>query len=131
MAVMCRTVLTRVLLGMQDGISMDVLCYQRDPERGWGFKAEAPGCTPDTVNGGIEFIRELYEKQGSKGRTVRVYFLHSLCSKTLQSLVVHAEHNALLHLIRPGLGPYHRLKLTLVSNLRTTTLLCCAGARFI
>lgn len=62
--------MTRALLGMQDSISMDILFYSRDPDRGWQFKPEAPGCTPDTVNGGIRFIRELYEKENSEEKTV-------------------------------------------------------------
>ncbi len=66
----CRTALTRALLGMQDSVSMDVLFYSRDPDRGWQFKPEAPGCTPDTVNGGMRFIRELYEKENSAEKTV-------------------------------------------------------------
>lgn len=62
--------MTRALLGMQDSISMDVLYYARDPDRGWQFKSEAPGCAPDTVNGGMRFIRELYEKENSDEKTV-------------------------------------------------------------
>lgn len=69
-AVWYRTVLTRALLGMQDSVTMDVLFYQRHPDRGWQFKPEAPGCTSDTVNGGLHFIRELYEKHGSKEKSV-------------------------------------------------------------
>ena len=57
---------------MQDSVSMDVLYYQRDPERGWQFRPEAAGCTPDTVSGGLQFIRELYEKQNSKEKSVSV-----------------------------------------------------------
>lgn len=69
---LCRTAVTRALLGMQDSISMDVLFYQRDPDRGWQFKPEAPGCTPDTASGGIQFMRQLYERFGSKEKSVSV-----------------------------------------------------------
>ncbi|KAL3163163.1 hypothetical protein ABBQ32_009571 [Trebouxia sp. C0010 RCD-2024] len=69
-----RTAVTRALLGMQDSISMDVLFYQRDPDQGWQFKPEAPGCTPDTASGGINFIRQLYERFGSKEKSVPVLF---------------------------------------------------------
>ena len=55
---------------MQDCVSMDVLFYQRDPDRGWQFKPEAPGSTPDTAAGGIRFIRELYERQDSQEKSV-------------------------------------------------------------
>ena len=71
--------MTRALLGMQDSISMDVLYYQRDPEKGWQFKPDAPGCTPDTVNGGIQFIPELYERLGSKEKTVSEGLPAQLC----------------------------------------------------
>ena len=57
---------------MQESVSMDVLYYQRDPERGWQFEPEAEGCTPDTVSGGLQFIRELYEKQNSNEKSVSV-----------------------------------------------------------
>ena len=66
----CRTVLARALLGMQESISMDVLFYQRHPDRGWQFKPEAQGCTADTANGGLSFIRELYEKHESEEKSV-------------------------------------------------------------
>lgn len=61
---------TRALLGMHDTVSVDVLFYQRHPDKGWQFKPEAPGCSPDTVNGGFQFIRQLYEKLDSKEKSV-------------------------------------------------------------
>ncbi len=70
---------------MQDSVSMDVLYYQRHPERGWQFKAEAPGCSPDTVNGGIQFIQELYEKQNSKEKTVSFALALTLIHTRLQT----------------------------------------------
>jgi hypothetical protein len=36
----------------------------------WPLRQE-PGCTPDTAAGGISFIRELYERQGSQEKSVR------------------------------------------------------------
>jgi hypothetical protein len=32
--------LTRAILGLEDAITMDVLFYRRDPDRGWQFKPE-------------------------------------------------------------------------------------------
>ena len=67
---------------MQDSISMDVLFYQRDPERGWQFKPDEPGCTADTAAGGLQFIRELYERQDSKGKSVSLLHLSVVVSKS-------------------------------------------------
>jgi hypothetical protein len=35
-----RVALTRAVLGLEDAITMDVLFYRRDPDRGWQFKPE-------------------------------------------------------------------------------------------
>ncbi len=66
-----RCALTRALKGLEGVVSMDVLFYRRDPEQGWQFRPEAPGCTPDTVNG-ARYLREIYEKVGSSERSVPV-----------------------------------------------------------
>ncbi|MBX2802403.1 MAG: glutathione S-transferase C-terminal domain-containing protein [Myxococcales bacterium] len=66
-----RCALVRSLKGLQDVVSMDVLFYRRDPERGWQFRPEEPGCTPDTVNG-ARFVREIYESVGSAEKSVPV-----------------------------------------------------------
>ncbi len=68
-----RVSLTRELKGLSDSISLDVLYYRRDPDRGWQFKPEEPGCTPDTLYG-HRFIQELYARQGSKEKSVPVLF---------------------------------------------------------
>ena len=81
--VLCRTAVTRALLGMQGSVTMDVLFYQRHPDRGWQFKPDAPGCTRDTVNGGIQFIRELYERLDSKEKSVSVYLTCVVRTQTL------------------------------------------------
>eukprot|EP00850_Spirogloea_muscicola_P015292 SM000116S24213 [mRNA] locus=s116:98365:101727:+ [translate_table: standard] len=77
-----RTILTRALLGLQDVISMDVCWFKRDPERGWQFNPDEPGCTPETVNGGKKFVREIYELVGSTEKSVPV-----LWDKKTQSIV--------------------------------------------
>ncbi|GAQ81656.1 hypothetical protein KFL_000860280 [Klebsormidium nitens] len=69
-----RCVLTRALLGLHDVISMDVLFYRRDPDKGWVFNPGEPGCTPDTVAGGIGGIRELYARAGSAEKSVPVLY---------------------------------------------------------
>ena len=81
--VLCRTAVTRALLGMQGSVTMDVLFYQRHPDGGWQFKPDAPGCTRDTVNGGIQFIRELYERLDSKEKSVSVYLTCIVRTQTL------------------------------------------------
>lgn len=92
-AVLRRTALTRALLAMEDSITMDVLFYQRDPDRGWQFKPEAPGCTPDTATGGMHFIRQLYEKFDSKEKSVSVDVLPSTLFMKLVSMHLCTSRN--------------------------------------
>ncbi len=68
-----RTALARSLLGLTDVVSMDVLYWRRDPERGWQFRPDAPGCTPDTLFGS-RYLREIYERVGSREKSVPVLF---------------------------------------------------------
>lgn len=68
-----RVALTRALKELEDVISMDVLYYRRDPERGWQFNPEEPGCTEDTLYG-ASFIQELYTRVGSKETSVPILF---------------------------------------------------------
>lgn len=67
-----RVHLTWAILGLQNVISRDVVWYRRDPENGWQFNPEEPGCTPDTANGGIKYIVELYKRVDSKERSVPI-----------------------------------------------------------
>lgn len=66
-----RAVLTRKLKGLEDVISMDVLYFRRDPNRGWQFRPEESGCTPDTLFG-HHYIREVYDRVGSAESSVPV-----------------------------------------------------------
>ena len=66
--------MTRALLGLEDVVSMDILFYRRDPERGWQLNADEPGCTEDTAAGGIQYIPELYEREFSPERSVKLSF---------------------------------------------------------
>lgn len=68
-----RVVLARQLKGLTDVVSMDVLFYRRDPERGWQFKPDEPGCTPDTVFG-YRFLREIYERVDSTEKSAPVLY---------------------------------------------------------
>lgn len=85
---------------MQDTVTVDVLFYQRHPERGWHFKPEAPGCTPDTVNGGMQFIRQLYEKLESKEKSVSRDLTCLECPLLLK-LSVNGTMPALLPVLHP------------------------------
>eukprot|EP00897_Mesotaenium_endlicherianum_P003375 jgi/Mesen1/3065/ME000018S02373 len=67
-----RVALTRAVLGLEGAISRDVVWFRRDPAHGWQLNPDEPGCTPDTVNGGIKFIEELYQREGSTQRSVPV-----------------------------------------------------------
>ena len=53
-----RTIILRKLKGLEDVISLDIVDFTRE-EEGWRFNPEAPGCTPDTVNG-FKFLRDIY-----------------------------------------------------------------------
>jgi putative glutathione S-transferase len=66
-----RAALTRKLKGLDDVISMDVLYYRRDPDRGWQFRPSEPGCTADTLFG-YQAIRDLYDRVGSRETSVPV-----------------------------------------------------------
>lgn len=68
-----RCALTRAILGLEDAISMDVAYYRRDPERGWQFRPEEPGCTEDSLFG-ARFVREIYEREGSTEKSVPILY---------------------------------------------------------
>ncbi len=60
-----RVALARNIKRLQNVVSLDVLFYRRDPDRGWQFRPDEPGCTPDSIFG-HQFLRELYEMVGSE-----------------------------------------------------------------
>ncbi|MEM1029075.1 MAG: glutathione S-transferase C-terminal domain-containing protein [Myxococcota bacterium] len=76
-----RVALTRALKGLEDVVTMDVLHYRRDPERGWTFRPEVPGCTEDSVFGAT-FVREIYAREQSTERSVPL-----LIDRRTQSIV--------------------------------------------
>jgi glutathionyl-hydroquinone reductase len=53
--------ITRQLKGLQDIISVDVVDWYLDMEKGWTFTDKVEGSTLDRVNG-VTYIRELYKK---------------------------------------------------------------------
>lgn len=66
-----RVILARVLKGLTDVVSMDVLFYRRDPATGWQFRPDEPGCTADSLFG-YTTIREVYDRAGSTETSVPV-----------------------------------------------------------
>lgn len=68
-----RTALVRKIKGLEDVVSMDVLFYRRDPERGWQFRPEEEGCTKDSVFG-FDFVRQIYERENSEEKSVPILF---------------------------------------------------------
>ena len=63
----CRTVIVRLLAGLESAVGMTVVDPIRD-ERGWAFR-DGPGYSADPVNG-FAFLSEAYEatKPGYRGR---------------------------------------------------------------
>ncbi|MEM6273612.1 MAG: glutathione S-transferase C-terminal domain-containing protein [Myxococcota bacterium] len=66
-----RVALTRSLKHLEAVVSMDVAFYRRDPERGWQFNPDEPGCTNETLYG-YRYVRELYERIGSSEKSVPI-----------------------------------------------------------
>ena len=66
-----RTALTRKLKGLDNVVSMDVLYFRRDSERGWQFRPDEPGCTADTLYD-HQYIGEIYARDDSKESSVPV-----------------------------------------------------------
>lgn len=95
------------MLGLQDAISMDVLRYRRDSERGWVFDETVEGCGPDTAAGGIKAIRDLYEREGSTEKSVPVLF-----DKKLQK-IVNNESSEILRMMETEFGALSKNKIDL------------------
>lgn len=64
-----RALLGRAVLGLEDVIGASIVYFRRDPEHGWQFNPEIPGCTPDQAQG-KRYIAELYDSVGSSERSV-------------------------------------------------------------
>jgi glutathionyl-hydroquinone reductase len=68
-----RVALARSLRHLESVVTMDVLFYRRDPERGWQFAPDEPGCTDDRIFG-HRFIKELYERLDSEETSVPLLY---------------------------------------------------------
>ena len=68
-----RVALTRAVKGLDDDISVDKVFYRRDPDKGWQYRPDQPGFDADRLYG-HRFVRELYEREGSKEKSVPVLF---------------------------------------------------------
>ncbi|KAK9868840.1 hypothetical protein WJX84_002959 [Apatococcus fuscideae] len=97
-----RTSITRALLGLEDAVSMDVLFFAMDSDRGWQFKTDEPGCSVDTAAGGIQYIMELYQRESSKERTVPVLY-----DKKLQKIVSN-ESTDIVRMMITEMREFHR-----------------------
>eukprot|EP00271_Cylindrocystis_brebissonii_P008494 TRINITY_DN22864_c0_g1_i1.p1 TRINITY_DN22864_c0_g1~~TRINITY_DN22864_c0_g1_i1.p1 ORF type:complete len:664 (+),score=79.26 TRINITY_DN22864_c0_g1_i1:103-2094(+) len=97
-----RVALTRSVLGLEETISLDVVSYRRDPQRGWQFKPEIPGCTADTVNGGIGFIGELYQRMGSPEKSVPVLW------DKQTGTIVNNESSEIIRMLAQEFSAFHR-----------------------
>jgi hypothetical protein len=64
-----RVALTRAILGLQDAITMDVLFYRRDPDRGWQFKPEVRASMAPIMR--VD-VRGLEESETSRVRPLSV-----------------------------------------------------------
>lgn len=85
-----RVTLARSVLGLQDGISMDVVFPNRtgddDPEGPnlWEFAPDRtasltgttlPECTPETATGaGLRLVKQIYQREGSKENSVPILY---------------------------------------------------------
>ena len=66
-----RTLVVRKLKGLEDAISVDVVDYYLDMDKGWKFSpGKEESCTADTVNS-CEYLREVYLK-ANKDYTGRI-----------------------------------------------------------
>ncbi|MEO1233964.1 MAG: glutathione S-transferase C-terminal domain-containing protein [Myxococcota bacterium] len=108
-----RANLARSMLGLEDAVSMDVLFYRRDPDRGWQFRPEEEGCTPDRVFG-AKFIREIYEREGSKEKSVPLLF------DKLTETIVNNESAEIVRMFHTVLRPLARRPLELLPEGRDT-----------
>ena len=56
-----RTVLVRMLMGLEDAISLDVVDWRMNDDGSWSFNKEEPGATPDTLHG-FSSLEQVYSK---------------------------------------------------------------------
>ncbi len=94
-----RVALTHGIKGLHDDVSIAWLHFRRHPEQGWQFRPDVDGFGADEVMG-IEFIRELYEREGSAEKSVPVLF------DRVEQRIVNNESAEIIRLLDwPGRGP--------------------------
>lgn len=101
-----RVALARSLKGLQDVVSMDVLFYRRDPERGWQFRPDEDGCTPDSLFGS-RYVQEIYARVDSKERSVPILYDRE------RDVIVNNESAEIIRMLDDGFGEHARADLVL------------------
>ena len=66
-----RVTIMHALKNLAAHVSLDVVYYRRDPDRGWQYNADVDGCTTNTIND-FTYVPEFYESLGSKERSVPI-----------------------------------------------------------
>jgi len=101
-----RAILARSLKGLEDVITMDVLFYRRDPDRGWQFRPDEPRCTADSLFG-YDTIREVYARVGSAETSVPV-----LWDRETETIVSN-ESAEIVRMFEQGFGAFSEGSATL------------------
>mmetsp|Transcript_11649 Transcript_11649/g.22935 ORF Transcript_11649/g.22935 Transcript_11649/m.22935 type:complete len:659 (-) Transcript_11649:97-2073(-) len=113
-----RVMLARAILGLEDIISVDVLFYRRDPERGWQFLPEESELrdieikhrhelldgkvsTIDSING-KKYAPEIYQMYDSKERSVPILFDRK------ENQIVNNESAEIVRMFSQGFRKFHR-----------------------
>lgn len=113
-----RVMLARAVLGLQDVISVDVLFYRRDPEKGWQFLPDDELLREDELvhkerlygNGrvakidsinGLQYVPQIYELVGSKERSVPILF------DKKSNTIVNNESAEIVRMFSQGFSAFH------------------------
>ena len=114
-----RVILARAVLGLQEAISVDVLFYRRDPEKGWQFLpnddllredelqhkdrlfGDGRVAKIDSING-LRYAPEIYQLVGSKERSVPILF----DKKT--NTIVNNESAEIIRMFAQGFTAFHK-----------------------
>jgi len=113
-----RVMLARAVLGLEDVISVDVAFYRRDQDRGWQFLPPDDQLLPEEIaeratllDGvvsekdsvfGFQFVPEIYEREGSKERSVPILF----DKKTKK--IVNNESAEIIRIFNSAFSAFHR-----------------------
>jgi len=94
-----RVALARSLKGLTDVVSMDVLFYRRDPDRGWQFRPEEEGCTADTLFGS-KYVQEIYARVESTEKSVPILYDRET------NTIVNNESAEIVRMFNDGFGEH-------------------------